>query len=69
MLESHLMTDLGSPWILKRGVDNKANYLYLDNVGFLNDKNVIVKSAIDQTASHFNQIGLNLHEIMIYAEG
>ena len=47
MVNSHSMTELGSPWILKRGVDSKPNYLYVDNVGFLSDK----------TASHFNHIG------------
>ena len=68
-LNPHLKTDPGSPWILKRDLDSSASYVYVVNVGFLSDQNVIIKTVIDNTATYFNKIGINLNEIMVYAEG
>lgn len=60
---SSYLTDRGDAWVVNSEKSRLAHYVYIDNLGILGIDPEEVRRNLDSTNRHFNNIGLDNHEI------
>ena len=66
---SHLLSDRGGTWVIRRGGCDCARWVYVDNLGVIGPGVQWVEQVLDSAKRSFDGDGLELHEVEFFTRG